>query len=96
MAVASAFRCVCGAQKEMSPHWVLAKVTSLGVGFMPWDWNIARCEGVVPLCGAACASEFLSRSLGGWERPTSSIRQVEYDLAIANRLAHIMAFKNRT
>jgi len=68
MAVISTFTCVCGIQKKTSNHWVLAKATRFGIGFMPWDDNIARSHDVVVLCGEGCAAALLSRSLGDWKQ----------------------------
>jgi hypothetical protein len=68
MAVISIFTCVCGTQKKTSNHWVLAKATPFGLGFMPWDENIARNHDVAVLCGEGCAAALLSRSLGEWKQ----------------------------
>ena len=73
MAVISIFTCVCGIQKKTSNHWVLAKATPFGVGFMPWDENIARSADVVVLCGEGCATALLSRSLGEWKHPAPAV-----------------------
>ena len=87
MAAISEFTCVCGVQKRTSNHWVLAKETPLGIGFMPWDSNMACSKDIIVLCGEGCAAALLSRSLGKWKPPTPNIRSFEYDLALANRLA---------
>jgi hypothetical protein len=81
MAVISIFTCVCGIQKKTSNHWVLAKATPLGLGFMPWDENIARSAEVVVLCGEGCAAALLSRSLGEWKQSASAIPVMEQELA---------------
>lgn len=69
MAATPTFTCVCGIQKKTTNHWVLAKVTSRGITFMPWDWELALKQDIVVLCGEGCASALLSRSLGDWKRP---------------------------
>ncbi|WP_348267408.1 hypothetical protein P8936_16850 [Edaphobacter paludis] len=81
MAVISIFTCVCGIQKKTSNHWVLAKATPFGVGFMPWDENIARSADVVVLCGEGCATALLSRSLGEWKHPAPAVAVAERELA---------------
>jgi hypothetical protein len=73
MAVISIFTCVCGTQKKTSNHWVLARATPFGVGFMPWDENIARNHDVAVLCGEGCAAALLSRSLGEWKQSAAAI-----------------------
>lgn len=84
MAVISIFTCVCGVQKKTSNHWVLAKATPLGIGFMPWDENIARSKDVVVLCGEGCAAALLSRSLGEWKQCVPANRAaVEPELVAA-------------
>ncbi len=80
MAVISTFTCVCGIQKKTSNHWVLAKATPFGVGFMPWDENIARSKEVIVLCGEGCAAALLSRSLGEWKQSTPAIAIMEQEL----------------
>jgi hypothetical protein len=66
MAVIPTFTCVCGVQKKTSNHWVLAKVTPSGIGFMQWDHDLAMREEIVVLCGEGCAATLLSRSLSEW------------------------------
>jgi|SRR6185312_4325588 len=89
MAATPTFTCVCGVQKKSSNHWVLAKVTSRGITFMPWDWELALSNDIITLCGEGCASALLSRSLGDWKRPAPAsaatpIRVVEDpELAVA-------------
>ena len=68
MASTSLFTCVCGVQKKTSNHWVLAKVTSRCITFMPWDSQIAHHDDVVVLCGEGCAAALLSRSMGEWKQ----------------------------
>ncbi len=84
MAATSLFTCVCGIQKKTTNHWVLAKVTPFGVGFMPWDSNLACKDDIIVLCGEGCAAALLSRSLGEWKSytPTSaSITESEFVIA---------------
>jgi hypothetical protein len=89
MAAITLFTCLCGVQKKTSNHWVLAKVTSHGITFMPWDVNLAMSRDIVILCGEGCAASLLSRSLGEWKRPSASVTCVgsvvdeEYELAVA-------------
>jgi hypothetical protein len=88
MAVISIFTCVCGIQKKTSNHWVLAKATPFGLGFMPWDENIARNHDVAVLCGEGCAAALLSRSLGEWKHSAPAIavpqqQEQEKELATA-------------
>ncbi|MEO8737969.1 MAG: hypothetical protein ABI380_15700 [Edaphobacter sp.] len=81
MAVISIFTCVCGTQKKTSNHWVLAKVTPYGIGFMPWDSNMARNKEIVVLCGEGCATALLSRSLGEWKQSAPANPVSERELA---------------
>ena len=88
MAVISIFTCVCGIQKKTSNHCVLAKATPFGLGFMPWDENIARNHDVAVLCGEGCATALLSRSLGEWKHSAPAIavpqqQEQEKELATA-------------
>jgi hypothetical protein len=92
MAAISVYTCVCGVQKKTSNHWVLAKVTSYGVTFMPWDAELARSRDITILCGEGCAASMLSRSLGDWKKPAVGVTSVgsvtdlsveEYELAVA-------------
>jgi len=82
MAATSLFTCVCGIQKKTSNHWVLAKATPFGLGFMPWDENIARSTDVLVLCGEGCAAALLSRSLGEWKHSTPATPVAEQELAV--------------
>ena len=85
MAVISTFTCVCGIQKKTSNHWVLAKVTPFGVGFMPWDSNMARSKDITVLCGEGCAAALLSRSLGEWKHSTPADMVIEPELSVVQR-----------
>lgn len=71
MAAISIYTCVCGVQKKTSNHWVLARTTTRGITFMPWDSDLARSSDVVILCGEGCAASLLSRSLGEWRQASS-------------------------
>ena len=73
MAMTTLFTCLCGTQKKTSNHWVLARATSTGITFMPWDASLAMSSDIVVLCGEGCAAALLSRSLGDWKRPVMSI-----------------------
>jgi len=79
MAVIATYTCVCGVQKKTSNHWVLARVTPHGIGFMPWDSNIARSNEILTLCGEGCATALLSRSLGDWKQavPAAPVSEPE-------------------
>lgn len=68
MASTATFTCLCGIQKKLSNHWILATQTKHGVKFVPWDWNLARGEDVIVLCGEGCAAALLSRALGQWKQ----------------------------
>jgi hypothetical protein len=83
MAATTLFTCVCGRQKQTSNHWVLARITSHGITFMPWDWDLAKSSDVIVLCGEGCASAMLSRSLGEWNRPVQKVTVIEPELAVA-------------
>jgi len=67
MAATETFTCVCGVQKKTSNHWVLAKVTSDSILFIPWDRDLALSDDVIVLCGEGCAASLLSHSLGEWK-----------------------------
>jgi hypothetical protein len=77
MAATPTFTCVCGVQKKTSNHWVLAKISPHGIGFMPWDWNMALSKDIIVLCGEGCAAALLSRSLGEWKRVATPTAQPE-------------------
>ena len=82
MAATTVFTCVCGVQKRNTNHWILAKVNSTSIQFLPWDWDLARGDDVIVLCGEGCAAALLSRSLGEWKHlpagiPRLSSRDVE-------------------
>ena len=81
MAAITLFTCLCGVQKKTSNHWVLAKVTSRGITFMPWDTELAMSRDIVILCGEGCAASMLSRSLGEWKRPVASVTGIELEQA---------------
>ena len=91
MAASTLFTCVCGVQKKTSNHWVLAKETTHGVTFMPWDVELAMDNDIVVLCGEGCAAAMLSRSLGDWKRPAvgvsvgsiTDIGMEEFELTVA-------------
>jgi hypothetical protein len=84
MAMTTLFTCLCGVQKKTSNHWVLARQTSSGITFMPWDINLAMSSDIVVLCGEGCAAALLSRSLGDWKRPVvSAVVENEPELAAA-------------
>jgi len=64
----------------------LAKVTSRGITFMPWDSDLAMNRDIVILCGEGCAASLLSRSLGDWKRPalaTSATEPVSVTKAVS-------------
>ena len=83
MAATTLFTCLCGRQKQTSNHWVLARITSNGIMFMPWDWDLAMSSDIIVLCGEGCASALLSRSLGEWKRPVQKAALIESELAVA-------------
>ena len=83
MAMTTLFTCLCGVQKKTSNHWVLAKRTSRGITFMPWDTNLAMSNDIVILCGEGCAAALLSRSLGDWKKPVASVTEDEAELVAA-------------
>jgi hypothetical protein len=71
MAATPEFICICGIQKKVSNHWVLARFTPLGIEFMPWDLKLALDDNVIVLCGEGCATAALSRCLGEWNHAHS-------------------------
>ena len=79
MAAITIFTCVCGVQKKTTNHWILAKVTSDSITFLPWDWDLALTDDVIVLCGEGCAAALLSRSLGEWKQLPANV-----PLAMAN------------
>ncbi len=83
MAMKALSTCVCGIQKKTSNHWVLAKVSSRGISFMPWDINLAMSKDIVILCGEGCAAALLSRSLGEWKQPAANVTVIEPEFAAA-------------
>jgi hypothetical protein len=82
VAIIPTYTCICGIQKKSTNHWVLAKVTPFGIGFMPWDWNMARSKDIVILCGEGCAAALLSRSLGEWKHAAPTDTAIEPELAV--------------
>jgi hypothetical protein len=56
MAATPEFICICGVQKKVSNHWVLARLTPLGIEFMQWDRDVALRDDVIVLCGEGCAT----------------------------------------
>ena len=72
MAVTPLFTCVCGIQKKMSNHWVLAEVGDREIRFMPWDDRLALRDDIVVLCGEGCAAALLSREMGEWKSAPQS------------------------
>lgn len=73
MAATIVFTCVCGVQKKTANHWILAKVTSDSIQFLPWNWDLALSDDIIILCGESCASALLSRSLGEWKHLPSNV-----------------------
>ena len=47
------------------------------------DWDLAKHEDIVVLCGEGCASALFSRSLGEWKKPVQKDNTVEFELAVA-------------
>lgn len=76
MAAITTFTCVCGVQKKTTNHWILARVTSNSISFLPWDWNLALGDDMIVLCGEACAASLLSRSLGEWKQLPADVPQL--------------------
>lgn len=76
MAATMSFTCVCGVQKKTNNHWVLAKVSSNSIQFLPWDWDLARGDDIIVLCGEGCATALLSRSLGEWKHLPAEIPSI--------------------
>ncbi len=83
MAATTLFTCVCGVQKKTTNHWVLARITSRGVTFMPWDFDLAVSRDIVVLCGEGCATALLSRSLGEWKKPVQQVTVIDEAFAAA-------------
>lgn len=80
MAATASFTCLCGIQKKVSNHWVLAMVTPHGIKFLPWDWTLALNDDVIVLCGEGCATALLSRCLGEWKHPSAVASVIEPEL----------------
>ena len=87
MAVIHTFTCLCGAEKKSTNHWILAEVNSDGISFRPWDFNLARRNDVIVLCGERCAIGLLSRSLGEWKNLPAQIPPHNTSV-MATRLTH--------
>ncbi len=83
MAATTLFTCLCGRQKQTSNHWVLARITSNGIMFMPWDWDLAMNSDIIVLCGEGCACALFSRALRDWKRPVQSVSVAERELPMA-------------
>ncbi len=83
MATTSTFTCICGVQKKVSNHWILAIPKRPGMEFMPWDWHLALSDDVIVLCGEGCATALLSRSLSEWNHASSANTVAEHALAEA-------------
>ncbi len=83
MAATTIYTCLCGIQKKTSNHWVLAKINSRGITFLPWDSELARSQDVIVLCGEGCAASLLSRSLGEWKQPVATMTHRTLELAVA-------------
>ena len=86
MAATPEFTCICGVQKKVSNHWVLARLTPSGIEFMQWDRDVALRDDVIVLCGEGCATAALSRCLGGWNHANSAMIPAEPKLT--ERVAH--------
>ncbi|RZU42038.1 hypothetical protein BDD14_3582 [Edaphobacter modestus] len=71
MAATATFTCVCGVQKKVSNHWILAKCTTARLELMPWDHYLALEDDIIVLCGERCATALLSRCLGDWKQADS-------------------------
>lgn len=83
MGATTIFTCICGVQKKTSNHWVLAKVTSKGITFLPWDWRLAMNDDIIVLCGERCAVSLLSRELGEWKEAALAEATFTPELAVA-------------
>ena len=83
MAATTLFTCVCGIQKKTSNHWVLARTSSRGITFLPWDSDLARNGDIIVLCGEGCAAALLSRSLGDWKQDAVTVPGLHLELAVA-------------
>ena len=86
MAATPEFTCICGVQKKVSNHWVLARLNQLGIEFMQWDRDVALRDDVIVLCGEGCATAALSRCLGEWNHANSAMIPAEPTLT--ERVAH--------
>ena len=86
MAATPEFTCICGVQKKVSNHWVLARLTPSGIEFMQWDRDVALRDDVIVLCGEGCATAALSRCLGEWNHANSAM--IPAGPALTERVAH--------
>jgi len=86
MAATPEFTCICGVQKKVSNHWVLARLTPSGIEFMQWDRDVALRDDVIVLCGEGCATAALSRCLGEWNHANSAMIPAQPKLT--ERVAH--------
>ena len=83
MAAITTFTCICGIEKKTANHWILARVSSNSIQFLPWDRNLALSDDISILCGEGCASTLLSRSLGEWNHMPSEMAALNQQPAIA-------------
>jgi len=74
MAASTIFTCICGVEKRTANHWILARVSSSSIQFLPWDRNLALSDDIIVLCGEGCAASLLSRSLGEWKQLPPEMR----------------------
>jgi hypothetical protein len=74
MAATTIFTCTCGVEKKTANHWILARVSSSSIQFLPWDRNLALSDDIIVLCGEGCAASLLSRSLGEWKQLPPEMR----------------------
>jgi hypothetical protein len=76
MAASTIFTCICGVEKKTTNHWILARVSSSSIQFLPWDRSLALSDDIIVLCGEGCASSLLSRSLGEWKQLPPEMRNI--------------------
>jgi hypothetical protein len=77
MAASTIFTCICGVEKKTTNHWILARVSSNSIQFLPWDRSLALSDDIIVLCGEGCAASLLSRSLGEWKQLPAEIATME-------------------